>query len=92
MIAMYSIDICAYSDVESLPPLIKRWQDGLCGVARREDHMAVRDRAVLRGMALAAYLCYGGRPLIDVCGMYQRLIDYWAEATQDDCYLMIWNR
>ena len=35
---------------------------------------------------LLAY--YGGKPLIDRYDVYQHLMDYWAEAMQDDCYLI----
>jgi type I restriction enzyme M protein len=29
---------------------------------------------------------YAGKPLIDPYDIYQRLMDYWAETMQDDCY------
>jgi len=31
---------------------------------------------------------YAGKPLIDRYDVYQRLMDYWAETMQDDCYLI----
>jgi type I restriction enzyme M protein len=31
---------------------------------------------------------YTGKPLIDRYDLYQRLMDYWAETMQDDCYLI----
>jgi len=31
---------------------------------------------------------YVGRPLVDRYGIYQLLMDYWAETMQDDCYLI----
>jgi type I restriction enzyme M protein len=31
---------------------------------------------------------YADRPLVDVYDVYQRLMDYWAETMQDDCYLI----
>ena len=31
---------------------------------------------------------YTGQPLIDKYAVYQHLLDYWAEAMQDDCYLI----
>ena len=31
---------------------------------------------------------YTGKPLIDPYDIYQRLMDYWAETMQDDCYLI----
>jgi type I restriction enzyme M protein len=31
---------------------------------------------------------YTGKPLIDRYDVYQHLMDYWAEAMQDDCYLI----
>jgi type I restriction enzyme M protein len=31
---------------------------------------------------------YVGKPLIDNYDVYQRLMDYWAETMQDDCYLI----
>ncbi len=31
---------------------------------------------------------YTGKPLIDKYDVYQRLMDYWAETMQDDCYLI----
>ena len=31
---------------------------------------------------------YTAQPLIDAYGVYQHLMDYWAETMQDDCYLI----
>jgi type I restriction enzyme M protein len=31
---------------------------------------------------------YADNPLIDAYGVYQHLMDYWAETMQDDCYLV----
>ncbi len=31
---------------------------------------------------------YQGKPLIDAYGVYQHVMDYWAETMQDDCYLI----
>jgi type I restriction enzyme M protein len=31
---------------------------------------------------------YANKPLIDKYDVYQRLMDYWAETMQDDCYLI----
>src|SRR6202034_1947590 len=31
---------------------------------------------------------YTDQPLIDKYDVYQHLLDYWAEAMQDDCYLI----
>jgi type I restriction enzyme M protein len=31
---------------------------------------------------------YSGKPLIDNYDVYQHLMDYWAEAMQDDCYFI----
>ena len=31
---------------------------------------------------------YAGKPLIDPYDVYQRLMDYWSETMQDDCYLI----
>ena len=31
---------------------------------------------------------YKGKPLLDPYDVYQRLMDYWAETMQDDCYLI----
>ncbi|TAK21453.1 MAG: type I restriction endonuclease subunit M [Chloroflexota bacterium] len=31
---------------------------------------------------------YTGQPLIDSYDIYQRLMDYWSETMQDDCYLI----
>ncbi len=31
---------------------------------------------------------YAGKPLIDKYAVYQHLMDYWATAMQDDCYLI----
>ena len=31
---------------------------------------------------------YTGQPLIDGYNVYQRLMDYWAEPMQDDCYIV----
>jgi type I restriction enzyme M protein len=32
---------------------------------------------------------YANKPLIDNYDVYQRLLDYWAETMQDDCYLIV---
>jgi type I restriction enzyme M protein len=31
---------------------------------------------------------YADKPLVDAYDVYQRLMDYWAETMQDDCYLI----
>jgi type I restriction enzyme M protein len=73
-------------------------------IASMNDHFAVWRQtgvATLKGLqagchpkqviaALAEGLLahYAGKPLIDPYDVYQRLMDYWAETMQDDCYLI----
>ena len=45
-------------------------------------------RALIETIAENLLTVFGKAPLIDAYDMYQHLLDYWAEAMQDDCYLI----
>jgi type I restriction enzyme M protein len=45
-------------------------------------------KAVIATLAEGLLAHYAGKPLIDPYDVYQRLMDYWAETMQDDCYLI----
>jgi type I restriction enzyme M protein len=45
-------------------------------------------KALIVELAEGLLAHYGAKPLIDAYDVYQRLMDYWDEAMQDDCYLI----
>ncbi len=45
-------------------------------------------KALITEIAESLLHAYGKTPLIDAYDVYQHLMDYWAEAMQDDCYLV----
>jgi type I restriction enzyme M protein len=45
-------------------------------------------KALVHDLAEDLLAHYSGKPLIDKYDVYQRLMDYWAETMQDDCYLV----
>jgi type I restriction enzyme M protein len=45
-------------------------------------------KALVHELAEDLLAHYSGKPLIDKYDVYQRLMDYWAETMQDDCYLI----
>jgi len=45
-------------------------------------------KALIHELAEDLLAHYSGKPLIDKYDVYQRLMDYWAETMQDDCYLI----
>jgi type I restriction enzyme M protein len=45
-------------------------------------------KALVHKLAEDLLAHYSGKPLIDKYDVYQRLMDYWAETMQDDCYLI----
>jgi type I restriction enzyme M protein len=45
-------------------------------------------KEVIEALAEGLLDHYAGKPLIDAYGVYQHLMDYWAETMQDDCYLI----
>ena len=45
-------------------------------------------KVVIHDLAEDLLAHYTGKPLIDKYDVYQHLMDYWAEAMQDDCYIV----
>ncbi|MBY0510607.1 MAG: type I restriction-modification system subunit M [Rhodospirillaceae bacterium] len=45
-------------------------------------------KAVIHDLAEDLLAHYSGKPLTDKYDVYQHLMDYWAAAMQDDCYLI----
>lgn len=45
-------------------------------------------KALVHELAEDLLAHYSAKPLIDKYDVYQRLMDYWAETMQDDCYLV----
>jgi|SRR4051812_16644111 len=45
-------------------------------------------KQVIVDLAESLLAHYTGKPLIDRYDVYQRLMEYWAETMQDDCYLI----
>jgi type I restriction enzyme M protein len=45
-------------------------------------------KEVISKIAEELLVHYLGKPLMDPYAVYQHLLDYWAEAMQDDCYLI----
>ena len=45
-------------------------------------------KAIIQEQSESLLAHYEGQPLLDAYGVYQHLMDYWAETMQDDCYLI----
>ena len=57
-------------------------------VALRGSEVGCHPKAVIAALAEDLLGHYLGKPLIDPYDIYQHLMDYWAEAMQDDVYLI----
>lgn len=47
-----------------------------------------RPKALIETIAEDLLATFRKAPLLDAYDVYQHLMDYWAEAMQDDCYLI----
>ncbi len=45
-------------------------------------------KELIEQMSESLLYSFTGKPLLDPYGIYQHLMDYWAETMQDDCYLI----
>ncbi|MEB3311426.1 MAG: type I restriction-modification system subunit M [Snowella sp.] len=63
-----------------------RWIERL-----QELELGFKPKSLVLEMGESLLACYEGKPLVDAYGIYQHLLDYWAEVMQDDCYLITDN-
>jgi type I restriction enzyme M protein len=63
------------------------WRE-TAGAMLKALQVAFHPKEVIGALAEALLSQYVGKPLIDRYDVYQRLMDYWAETMQDDCYLI----
>jgi type I restriction enzyme M protein len=61
----------------------EQWQERLKGL-----ELGFKPKSLVWEMGESLLACYEGKPLVDAYGIYQHLLDYWAEVMQDDCYLI----
>ena len=54
--------------------------------ALRPNTAEAKPRNVIAELSEGLLAHYLGQPLIDAYAVYQHLMDYWAQAMQDDCY------
>jgi type I restriction enzyme M protein len=54
----------------------------------KELQAGCHPKEVIAALAETLLAHYAGKPLIDPYDVYQRLMDYWTETMQDDCYLI----
>lgn len=58
------------------------------GAKLKELQAGCHPKEVIAELSESLLAHYAGKPLIDRYDVYQHLMDYWAEAMQDDCYLI----
>ena len=58
----------------------------------RQLKVGCHPKEVITGLSEGLLAHYAGKPLIDNYDVYQRLMDYWSETMQDDCYLVAADR
>ena len=56
--------------------------------ALRQLKIGFHPKKLIADLAEDLLVHYAGKPLIDPYDVYQRLMDYWTETMQDDCYLI----
>jgi methylase of polypeptide subunit release factors len=66
----------------------KRWSTGLDPLHDPYDRFQPFGTQLIPALSEDLLAHYAGEPLIDKYDVYQHLMDYWAEAMQDDCYLI----
>jgi type I restriction enzyme M protein len=54
----------------------------------RQLNVGFHPKEVIAALAEDLFAHYAGKPLIDNYDVYQHLMNYWANAMQDDCYLI----
>jgi type I restriction enzyme M protein len=75
------------SFIKSMNALFAEWRER--SAARlRSLQPGFHPKALIHELAEDLLAHYSGKPLIDKYDVYQRLMDYWAETMQDDCYLI----
>ena len=58
----------------------------------RQLKVGCHPKEVITALSEGLLAHYDGKPLIDNYDVYQRLMDYWSETMQDDCYLVAADR
>ncbi len=73
--------------IERMNALFVKWRKKNA-TALRALQAGCKPKQVITALAEDLLAHYADRPLIDKYDVYQHLMDYWAEAMQDDCYLI----
>ncbi len=63
------------------------WHKDSAGQLRKLDKGCV-PKQIIHDLSESLLAHYQDQPLLDSYGIYQHLMDYWAETMQDDCYLI----
>lgn len=63
------------------------WQDRITGELKNVE-TGFHPKELIHSVGEDILAHYQNRPLIDPYDVYQRLMDYWDETMQDDCYLI----
>lgn len=83
--------IFAHAEFEAFIATMNTHFDGWrkkAGKSLKTLQLGCHPKQVIAGLSEGLLKHYQGQPLIDAYGIYQRLMDYWDETMQDDCYLI----
>ncbi|ABW66061.1 type I restriction-modification system subunit M [Desulfosudis oleivorans] len=72
---------------KTVTKIFDKWQKANTPALKGFDKKG-HPRALIEAIAEHLLTAFRGAPLLDAYDVYQHLMDYWAEAMQDDCYLI----
>ena len=83
--------ILGHAEFTAFNQTVTKLFDGWCKAATRQLTAFDKDghpKALIETIAESLLDTFKGAKLLDAYAIYQRLMDYWAETMQDDCYLI----
>jgi type I restriction enzyme M protein len=73
---------------ESATGLFNSWKNSCIDLLKRIDS-DTHPKLLIQTLSEDLLAAFSKAPLLDHYDIYQHLMDYWAEAMQDDCYLIV---
>lgn len=77
--------------IEHMNQLFAEWRELTSAALKINQPNGFHPKDLIMQMSESLLAWYADKPLIDNYDVYQHLMDYWAEAMQDDCYLIADN-
>ncbi len=78
-------EFVAFTD--SMQKLFEKWRKRTAKILKRLE-AGCHPKTVIAELSEGLLAHYTDQPLVDRYDVYQHLMDYWADAMQDDCYLI----